>query len=271
MKKINKLYNKKFFALLTIVSLINTGCFKKSNLIKEEGADVREAMESTVKIRTKVTGHKRFLFSSEEETKKLAEKQEEETYSGTGAVIKNDLSRNESLILSVAHVTNPDQVELRTTPIGFYFFIIDKVELSIEKLDGSVCEAASVISNSKKDISVIRSKCIAGTVAEIAKELPPVGSNIIISGAALGFHPPNIFIVVDGRYMGIDNDSGEEITTAAVAGGHSGSGVFYRGKIVGILTKRTIKYEHISFCVSLENIKDIISDGEAIWKLSNNL
>ena len=68
--------------------------------------------------------------------------------------------------------------------------------------------------------------------------------------------------------MGLD-ENGEEIITLPSAPGHSGSGIFYKGKVVGLLSKRTIAYEHISICVSLENAKTLLALAEGLWQLEN--
>ena len=176
--------------------------------------------------------------------------------------------KKESLILSVAHVTHPQNTTLEIDESGFYFFQIDKIEMMIERLDGEKCAAFPMAGNEKQDLSVIKSACIAGDATELANQLPPIGASVMISGAALGYHPKNIFIVTDGRFMGLDENN-EEIITLPSAPGHSGSGIFYKGKVIGLLSKRTVHYEHISICVSLENAKTLLELAEGLWQLEN--
>jgi len=256
----------------TMILVMMSGCFKRCGLFAQEGSDAREAMSSTVKIYTKVSGHRTNLASvlginasMPEGTK---EKSEEKSWTGSGVVVRNNFDKKESLILSVAHVTHPQKTTLEIDESGFYFFQIDKIEMMVERLDGEKCAAFPMAGNEKQDLSVIKSTCIAGEARELADELPPVGASVMISGAALGYHPKNIFIVTDGRFMGLDENN-EEIITLPSAPGHSGSGIFYKGKVIGLLSKRTIHYEHISICVSLENAKTLLQLAEGLWQLEN--
>ena len=253
--------------------VVMSGCFKRCGIFAEEGSDAREAMSSTVKIYTKITGHRTNLASvlgvnasMPEGTK---EKSESKSWTGSGVVVRNNFNKKESLILSVAHVTHPQKVTLEFDESGFYFFKIDTIEMIVERLDGEKCSAFPMAGNEKQDLSVIKSSCIAGEAAELADKLPPVGASVMISGAALGFHPKGIFVVTDGRYMGVEEESGEEIITLPSAPGHSGSGIFYKGKVIGLLSKRTVHYEHISICVSLENAKTLLALAEGLWQLEN--
>lgn len=256
----------------TMMLVMMSGCFKRCGIFKEEGYDAREAMSSTVKIYTKISGHRTNLASilglnasMPEGTK---ENSESKSWTGSGVVVRNNFDKKESLILSVAHVTHPQQVSLEMDESGMYFFKIDKIEMFVETLDGNKCSAFQMAGNREQDVSVIKSSCIAGVAADLADQAPPVGANVMISGAALGYHPMNIFIVTDGRYMGLDENN-EEIVTLPSAPGHSGSGLFYKGKVIGLLSKRTIAYEHISICVSLENAKALLGIAEGLWQLEN--
>lgn len=268
----NNTWIKQKLIAATMMLVMMSGCLKRCDIFKSEGYDAREAMSSTVKIYTKITGHRTNLASvlginasMPEGTK---EKSESKSWTGSGVVVRNNYTKKESLILSVAHVTHPQMVSLEIDESGMYFFKIDTIEMVVESLDGNKCSAFPMAGHRDQDMSVIKSSCIAGVAAELADDVPPVGANVLISGAALGYHPKGIFIVTDGRYMGID-ESGEEIITLPSAPGHSGSGIFYKGKVIGLLSKRTVHYEHISICVSLENAKALLSIAEGLWELEN--
>jgi hypothetical protein len=255
--------NKIVLSTIALIMLSNCA-FNKCNTLFE-GSDARDAMESTVKIYMKITGVRKNIISTFSAPADGTE--ETMSWTGSGVVVENDEKNNQSLIMSVAHVTHGENMMLKADEGGLYIFVVTKKELKIEKLNGETCEASPIIGDTEQDLSVISSKCIAGAATPLADELPPVGANVMVSGAALGYHPKNIFIVTDGRYMGIDEKSGEEIITLPAAPGHSGSGIFYRGKVVGLLSKRTVAYEHITICVSLENAKKMLDTAENIWKL----
>jgi hypothetical protein len=259
---------KKILVAILGISLVSSSCLKRID-IPEEGADARDAMKSTVKIYAKVKGHKKNIVSKPgtEEMEEVDGGEEVIRWVGSGVVVENDFDRNESLILSAAHVTlMGDKTSLHLED-DIHLFVAESITLTVETLDGTRCEAEQLAANKKLDISAIKSKCIAGRAARLGNSLPPVGAFVMVSGAALGIHPPNIFIVTDGRYMGIDQESNEELITLPVAGGHSGSGIYYRGEVVGIVSKRTIGYEHITLCVTLQNAKELYNSAFKIWEL----
>ena len=261
--------HKKLIAATIILAFMSSACIKKCDPLDRftEGYDARSAMKSSVKIHAKLIGKRKNILKVTSEANE--DEKIEMSWSGSGVVVRNDYNRKQSLLLSVHHVTHPEPLMLRIDEKGIYIVKVESLKLQIETLDGTMCEANPIAGNFKQDLSVISSKCIAGEAVQLADELPPVGANVMISGAALGFHPKGIFIVTDGRFMGIDEESGEEVITLPSAPGHSGSGVFYKGKIIGLLSKRTIHYEHISLCVSLENARTLLELAEKIWLLEN--
>lgn len=257
--------HKKLIAGVIFLSFLSTACIKKCDVIDRlhEGYDARSALKSTVKIYAKLTGKRKNLISLSNNKPDGIEIKA--SWVGSGVVVKNDYKKNESLILSVAHVTHLEPLMIRIDEDGIFILEPTKFELRVETLDGVMCSANSLAGNIKQDLSAITSKCIAGEEAELSDDLPPVGAGVMISGAALGYHPSGIFIITDGRYMGVDKETEEEIVTIPTAPGHSGSAIYYKGKIVGLLSKRTIAYEHISLCVNLENIKSLLQLAERIW------
>lgn len=267
MKGTNTWIKHKLIAATMVLALFSSACIKRCDALDrlEEGYDARSAMRSTVKIHTVLVGKRKNIVS-------VTDRQPDGTeikmgWSGSGVVVRNDNKKNQSLILSVHHVTHSEPIMLRIDEDGIYLVQVEKVQLRVETLDGTMCDADTMAGNYKQDLSVIRSMCVAGEAKELADELPPVGASVMISGAALGVHPKGIFIVTDGRFMGIDEESGEEVITLPSAPGHSGSGVFYKGKVIGLLSKRTVAYEHISLCVNLENARVLLELAEKIWLL----
>ena len=255
--------------LSTIALIMFSNCaFNKCNIPSfDEGADVREAMKSTVKIYMKVTGTRKNIISISDAKPDGSE--ETMSWTGSGFIVRNNEEKQQSLIMSVAHVTNSEDMTLGADENGLYIFVVTKKELKVETLDGEMCDAHQVIANVGQDLSAIVADCIAGNATDLADELPPVGADVMVSGAALGYHPKGIFIVTEGKYMGIDGESKEEIITLPSAPGHSGSGIFYKGKVIGLLSKRTVAYEHITICVSLENAKNLLDTAEGLWELEN--
>ena len=257
---------KKLLIVLAGLMFFGSSCIKRCDP-EIEGADARAVLKSTVKIYAKVSGHKR-VFASDPSAVDGPKDFEPETikWVGSGVVVRTDMKAEQSLIMSAAHVTNMIPPEAHRED-GLHIFVAEKIELTVETLDGTKCSAVQLAANKDTDVSVIRSNCVAGTAAEIASELPPIGSSVMVSGAALGFHPKNIFIITDGRYMGIDEDDGAEVVTLPAVSGHSGSGIFHEGKVVGIVSRRAVDFEHITLCVNLENIQKVFSLAEKVWAL----
>ena len=259
-------YKKIFIALLG-VSLISSSCLKRVDSYEEEGFDARQAMKSTVKIYATVTGQKINIVQIPD-TDQFVEVDggvEQVSWTGSGVVVENDTEKAESLILSAAHVTTMGDKKSLHFEDDLHYFIAESIKITVELLDGTKCEAEPLLGNQIQDISAIRSKCVAGLPARIAKELPPVGASVLVSGAALGYHPPGIFIVTDGRFMGVDGN--DEVLTLPVAGGHSGSGIFYKGEVIGIVSKRMVRFEHTTLCVPLANVKELYITAFKIWEL----
>jgi hypothetical protein len=260
---------KKIFAVILGISLVSSSCIKRVDNFSEEGYDARQAMRSTVKIMATVTGHKVNIVQKPDSDEFIEEDGgvEKISWSGSGVVVENDSDRNESLILSAAHVTTIGEKKSLHFEEDLHFFVPESISLTVETLDGTKCIAEPLIANEKADVSAVISKCIAGTPARMAKELPPVGAFVMVSGAALGFHPPGIFIVTDGRYMGINVETNEEVLTLPIVGGHSGSAVFYKGEIFGIVSKRMVRFEHTSLCVSLDTTKELLNIASKMWAM----
>lgn len=259
---------KKIFAAILGISLVSSSCVKRIENF-DEGSDARQAMKSTVKIYATVTGHK-VVFVPKPDSEDFLEVDggvETVSWVGSGVVVENDSEKNESLILSAAHVTTMGEIRNLHFEDDIHLFIAESLKLTIETLDGVKCDAEALVADNKYDVSAIVSKCVAGIPARLVKELPPVGAAVLVSGSALGYHPNGVFIVTDGRYLGIDSETKEEVLTLPVAGGHSGSAVYYRGEIIGIISKRMIRFEHITLGVSLENTKSMYTTAYKMWQM----
>lgn len=59
----NNTWIKQKLIAATMMLVMTSGCFKRCGVFAEEGYDAREAMNSTVKIYTKITGHRTNLAS----------------------------------------------------------------------------------------------------------------------------------------------------------------------------------------------------------------
>lgn len=238
-----------------------------------DGADARAMMSSSVKIEVTVIGTliKQVGENAEGEPILQVESEKIISWTGSGVVVANDLTKGgkgQSLVMSAAHVTNVPALIPGFDEEGNInsLFITDASIQSVQLLDGSYCDSEEIWADVDLDVGVIKTSCIAGTVAPLALDLPPVGAMVSVSGAGLGIHPKGVFLVTDGRYVGSDDGfDGQLIVTLPVAPGHSGSGLFYKGHIFGIVSRRTVNFEHVTLAVSLENMRKAFDGAMEIW------
>jgi len=231
-----------------------------------DGADVRDISAQTVKISVSIAGDR---LHKDENGDVVVEEGVVSGWSGTGVVVAADRSRGagESLVMSAAHVLNIPKFMLQVNQDGELSLFVVKASLMIvEKLDGSGCEGVPMYVDVPNDVGMLKASCVAGDVATIASDLPPVGAMVTMTGAGLGIHPNGVFLAVDGRYVGFDEGfNPQEMLTIPAAPGHSGSGVFYRGQVFGIVSRGAGRYEHVTLAVPLEYMKDCMAKSLEIW------
>ena len=255
---------KKIGALTTLLILTNS-CV--SIPVKPETNEVQEAMKSTVKIRANVTSLRRSIPAKEgEEPQQVTEK-----WVGSGIVTDVNGKRNESLILTANHVATAEQAQLRLEDDGLYVYILKDIKLTVETLSGEMCDAKLVAGDEENDIAFIAAKCIAGNPAQIADKMPQVGKIVIISGAPMGYHPNNIFVVVEGFYLGRTDGAEKDVFSVPVAQGMSGSGVLCDGKIVAVVSQKIEDYENLTIAINLDKIKALYAVAETLWFSKVNL
>lgn len=252
---------KKINAFLLIILTLLSSCVKTPLQIKET-QEIQDAVKSTVKIYGRAIGIKKSISKeTEEETETI----EVEAWVGSGIVTKIDTKSNRSIILTANHVANFQQISFSNDEETISIFILQELFLKVETYDGKKCSAKLLSTDEKNDVAAIVADCLAGNPVEIAEKMPTVGERIIISGAPLGFHPKNLFIVVDGFYLG-NADKQNEIFSAPVVSGMSGSAVLYNGKIISILSMRVGNYEHIAICSNFKDVQRIQRMAEAAFQ-----
>jgi S1-C subfamily serine protease len=250
--------NKQNNTLLAIVLFLS--CVRSPEALSTD-TQVRNAMASTVKIHVSVEGIKKGILCKTAVCL-VGSTTETIQWAGSGVVIEN--SSGTSLIATAAHVTNYLGAKLHAEEegdLGVHLFVPKKITISVETLNGTKCLARQISSDIDFDVAILQSQCIAGTPSELADEIPPVGSTVMVSGAPLGIHPKGVFIVNDGRYVGIDDSTDEEVVTLPATGGDSGAGIFFRNRVIGIVSKRTFGFEHAVLCVKLDHIHKVLLMG----------
>lgn len=249
--------------LLLLLMFMISSCAQTQ--IASEGQVLHHLLSSTVKIKVKLYG-KVLSYNEKDE---VIETQEEIGWVGTGVVVSTDFNKGsgQSMIMSAAHVVDTDPIIYDVNPDGKpVLFVVMKVERKIELLDGTICNAEFLHANAKTDIGTIVSGCAVGSVAQIASLEPDNYENVVSVGAPLGFHPKGIFAVSDGRFLGHNSDAEKEsIFTFPAASGQSGSGVFHNGKIIAIVSKKMMGYEHLVMCGNLNNVIKEYNISMEMW------
>lgn len=250
--------------LAAALLFIACNCVHAPTYPDPDGADAREMMSQTVKVSVSIAGTK--LAKKDGQVVSI---EEVIGWTGSGVVVAVNPWRGngESLVMSAAHVTNvpPIMVGLEEDGSPSIFIVKSAAEI-VEREDGSSCGAIPIYVDVPNDVGVLRVDCVAGQVAELADRLPPVGGIVSVSGAGLGVHPKNVFLVTDGRFVGYEDGFNPQlIVTLPVAPGHSGSGVFFRGKIFGIVSRRTIRFEHMTLAVPLEHMRRAFDRSVESW------
>lgn len=250
--------------MLTLVTLLLLtacqGCVRRWP--DPQGLDAREMMVSTVKVRVKVEGT--WAVANSLGVSLVPDTLE---WSGTGFVVASDRSRGtgESLVMTAAHVGHVPRTIVRKDGESVVprVFLVKSVERTVERLDGSECPAEPSFEDLDHDVSVLRTGCVAGSTADLADRLPPQGAFVSVTGCPEGFHEPGVFAVTDGRYLGTHPD-GELLLSAPAAHGSSGSGVFYQGRVVGLL-RAVYEFDHVTTAVDLSYLRHALRRALEAW------
>lgn len=241
---------------LTLLTMLLLSCSGIQRFPDPDGQDARDVMAQTVKISVSVYG----MHLSKGSDGGIVAEEKVIEWMGSGVVLDVDKTKGkgESLIATAAHVSNiPQGMPTFDDEGNMTELFLPQASMTIvQTLEGKSCAAEAVYVDIPHDIGIVKAFCVAGKVAELAESLPPVGAAILVSGAGLGYHPNGVFLVEDGRYLGMsDGKDPDLVMSVPVVGGHSGSGIFYRGKVVGILTKVFVRFHHGSFGTALDHVR----------------
>lgn len=256
-------------AAIVLMALMFNACIHR--FPDPGGADARDVMAQTVKIEVNVAGVKLTKIGEDADGKAQLKVEEGVVvgWSGTGVVVAADASRGkgESLVMSAAHVLNvPQAIPIVKDGKLESIIIVQAALMTVTNLSGSVCEAQPIYVDTVQDVGIARALCVAGNVAELSSELPPIGAQVLTTGAGLGLHPNGVFITVDGRYLGLsDGENPRAMLSMDTAPGHSGSGVFHEGRLFSIVSSHYVNHESITYAVPLEQLQKALGAGMKEW------
>lgn len=187
---------------------------------------------------------------------------------GTGVVI--EVRGRRSLVMTNAHVLDerateklPNGTLIRS---GFMYRVIT--------FWGETCEAHRLTADPAVDLGLLVVDCVAGEPMHLAAVLPPTGAMVQQVGCPQGFHQQMAFMATDGRVLGLDTLDNPMVSGARLSviglstpstGGSSGSGVYYRGELFGLVSMINTVYEHMTYAVPLSNIRAYLSNAGDRW------
>ncbi len=223
-----------FKFLFLILILIQSSCFIKCTEFQErfEVEEIKLLSKSIVRIdiTNAVYKDKKIDFKS---------------YSGTGVVL--DSRQNGSLILTVSHLC------ALTESLVSHVMVLNNENQSTN--------GTPVYQNVTNDLCIMKTEKPIGLPIKFAKIMPPLWAKVIYLGAPVGMFGNGLSYVGEGRYFGLKEN--DKITSgyASVPStmGASGSGLFYKGKLIGIINEvQSLKFDHGTMFVPLNTINKFL-------------
>jgi S1-C subfamily serine protease len=193
---------------------------------------------------------------------------------GSGTVIakRGKGKQAESLILTADHLCQVAKKETVEFPITKDIKVEAPVlgmEIVVYSIDMEKMEAEIVHEDTANDLCVMKVAGDAGDPATVASGPPPIGAFVQHLGAPKDNYSYHMAMVFDGRYCGTQPVSKENIwleTYAAFsAGGSSGGGIYYHGKLVGTLVRADPYFGHPVYGVPLPFVRAEIEAGRRAW------
>lgn len=193
---------------------------------------------------------------------------------GSGTVIakKGKGKTAETLLLTADHLCQVAKRETVDVPISDEVTVTAPVlgmEVHVYSIDMDRMEAEIIYQNPENDLCVMKVAGDAGEVAEIGANEPPLGAMLQHVGAPSDNFAYHMAFVSDGRYVGMQPVMKEKIVLETYsipsAPGGSGGGIYYRGKLVGTLTRVAPPYGHISYGPPLVFVQEAVREGKKAW------
>lgn len=238
-------------AFATLILLIATACSCAAPVLKPSATEVVEMMDSTVRIRTIFSGP---LVTQTPKGIIVGDRVEGGSV-GTGVVISKTsgaLGPITSRIMTAQHVAELPAlgalVDFPADENGPRLMLVDHVEFRVITRDGAECLPSLFWNGSDtdlNDVAIVEVKCDAGRPADLLGHLPAFGSAVIAVGHPYG---SDVAAVTEGYLSGWDSD-GYVQTSAQIAPGSSGGGLWYQGELIGI-TVRVNRNAH-QICLSI--------------------
>lgn len=194
---------------------------------------------------------------------------EEFTVSGSGVIVSNNKKNNTSVILTAWHVCDRFPVGFKVEGLFDTIEVVEEDQVVIASNMQDVKITKVLYKDKKTDTCVVEANHAFDHDADLADKMPPRGAMAQVVGAPLGEWGKFLVSMSDGRYLGsttIQVLAGITDTipthmpdfayySFAGAPGYSGSGVYYDGKLVGLMTAGSDGYEHASYGPSVDALE----------------
>ena len=201
------------------------------------------------------------------------EKTVDDAMSGSGAVVA--VYENKSLVLTAEHVCDAELEPGDTVMDGRY--VVENVSMHIIMIDSTKHSKVKILrTDTSSDLCIIEVMGIVGTPASLAPFKPPINAKVMTAGAPLGEWDTVSANIVEGRYSGISKEpividwftSFDNFAqySIPIIGGMSGSAVYYRGRIVGILTVGVPTYSHLAWGPFLPEVTEFVKAALEDWR-----
>lgn len=176
----------------------------------------------------------------------------------------------ESLVTTAGHVCHKELAVTKEEMLENHVASLKMLPeiFLVKTIDGDDLVGRPIYLDEDHDVCVIDVHGKAGEPQQVATSLPPEGAIATYVGAPSAVFGHHMAVTVDGHYCGNVLGKGEEwlVLSNPAQPGASGSGVFYNGKMFGILVMINAEYGHISYAVPLEYVQTAISEARKSWK-----
>lgn len=165
---------------------------------------------------------------------------------GSGAVVAH--VNGKTLIITADHVCgSPDGINITSV-------FVMKSDMYVITTGEKKVKAKILMKDAPNDVCTIMVDGYLGVPAPVSRENPPIGATVSSVGAPVGIWGKNLVVYVEGVYSGVKelSDLGKQFGgfnqySLPGVGGASGSGVFYNGHLIGIVTHVARKYNHVTW------------------------
>jgi S1-C subfamily serine protease len=222
---------------------------------KQEAYYVQDLFASTVQIEARVEATLVIDIGFGTGVSRVIEVPLPQGWTGSGVVYDKVGGLTEpirSKILTANHVLETHKPGT-VVPVPGGYLKFGKAEFLLHTHDGRTCELEPLVlgENTTRDVATALAYCDAGPAAELATQVPVVGSRIMITGHPLGIE---VAIATEGFVSGWYD--GYLLVSAGAAPGNSGGPVWYRGKVIGLLVRGASSYPNISLVTPLNEVLD---------------